>query len=184
MNTCHFHCRSERGITLVEAMVTVSILVILMMMAVPAYKSMIEGNRRSTYVTQLFEDLTLARSEAIKRNARVVVCPSSDGTSCLSALSNDWSTGWLVFVDRDSDNTVSDGDSVVRQHEALVLPAGWIAVDNISVGPHLASFRPTGMIQTNFRICIMESTNTCGSGNGSFSNVVGTTTGRLRIESQ
>lgn len=183
-----YRCRVERGITLVETLVAVTILVVLLMVAVPAYKSTIEGNRRATYANQLLEDLTLARSEAIKRNRQVVVCPSSTGTDCAAGTSNDWTSGWMIYVPTAGSGGFTGGDTILRAHPPLILPPGWAAVDNISVGTHFASFRPTGMVQTNFRICIMPSSIACSDAGvasaTTYSNLVVSSIGRLRLESQ
>lgn len=178
-------CRADQGVTLVETLVAVTILVVLLMVAVPAYKSIIEGNRRATYANQVLEDLTLARSEAIKRNRQVVVCASTSGTAC-SGTASDWTGGWIMYVDANGNGSLDAGETVLRAHGALKLPSGWSATHNVS--PYTVPFRPTGDItgigSTGFRICIMDSTNPCGSGIGSYSNVVATAAGRLRIESQ
>ena len=46
--------------------------------------------------------MSLARSEAIKRNQRVAICPSDDGEQCSG---NQYENGWIVFVDGNSNNS-------------------------------------------------------------------------------
>ena len=189
MNTRRLSRRAERGITFVETMVTVSIMLILLMVAVPAYKSTIDGNRRVTYANELLEDLTLARSEAIKRNRQVVVCASSTGTTCVTApggTPSDWKVGWMTYVDMNGDGLLNASETILRAHPALNLPTGWVATHNLS--PYTVRFKPTGEINgigsAGFRICIMDSTNSCGSGIGTFANIAAIQAGRMRIESQ
>jgi type IV fimbrial biogenesis protein FimT len=52
--------------------------------------------------------LSHARSEALARRAFVVVCPTTDGVAC--ADSDDWSTGYMAFVDTDNDNAADQDD--------------------------------------------------------------------------
>ena len=191
MKTCRMNRQADRGITLVETMVTVTIMVILLMVAVPAYKSTIDGNRRATYATELLEDLTLARSEAIKRNKKVVVCASTSGTAC-SGNPSDWTSGWIMYVDANGNGSLDPGESVLRAHGALKLPAGWSATHNRT--PFTFPFRPTGEIPgagaAGFSICIMlqiDQGSNCPAGlayGGQYSNIVSNAAGRLRIESQ
>ena len=186
MTSCSLHFRADRGITLVETMVTVSIMVILLMVAVPAYKSTIDGNRRATYANELLEDLTLARSEAIKRNKKVVVCAAStSGTAC-SGNAYDWSGGWLMYVDSNGNGSLDLGETVLRTHGALKMPTGWAATHNLA--PYTVPFRPTGEITGigagGFSICIGNGLSACSAGNVNYSSVVGTAAGRMRIDSK
>lgn len=85
-----------RGFTLVELMVAITVLGITLAMAVPSFQGLINGNRLVTHSNEMVASLQVARSEAIRRNARVEVCASSDGSSCDSSAAT-WSQ-WLVVV--------------------------------------------------------------------------------------
>ena len=64
--------RSHRGVTLVELMVTIAVLVILLTMAIPAFNLL--ENRRLEGATQGVHDLIqLARTEAIKQAREMTV---------------------------------------------------------------------------------------------------------------
>ena len=89
--------RRLAGFTLIELLVTIAIMAILMAFAVPSFVQQIQSNQVVTTASKLREALSYARSEAIKRSAFVTICPSSNGTSCLSSTA--WATGWLVFID-------------------------------------------------------------------------------------
>ena len=195
MKNRRFKCHAQRGITLVESLVTMAILVILLALAMPSYKSSIESNRRTVYVNQLSEDLAFARSEAIKRNVRVEVCPSTTGTSCAVSGSSDWATGWIVFVDLNASTDWNAGEPILRKHEALTLPANWVAQDNATNG-HYVMFKPTGEAKA-VRVCMMLASDiaNCWGGDpsnssrggmywftGQYANVVVSDVGRVRIE--
>lgn len=88
------------GFTTVELLVTLSIAAILVGLAVPAFGELIRNNRATAAVTRLAADLQFARSEAIKRNVRVLVCRRATGSTCGSGTS--WEAGWVVCYDSDS----------------------------------------------------------------------------------
>ena len=85
------------GFTLTELMVTLSISAILLTVATPTFESVIKGNQVVSHARDLASALSYARSEAISRGDEIGVCGTVDGVSCNG--SNNWSGGWLVFVD-------------------------------------------------------------------------------------
>jgi type IV fimbrial biogenesis protein FimT len=90
------------GFTLMELMVVVAIVAILAMLAVPSFTQFINNTRLSSTHSQLVNDLNYARSDAIKRNSRTLICVrNADATGC--ANTTNWGAGWLVCADNDSD---------------------------------------------------------------------------------
>lgn len=88
----------QTGVTLIELLVVVSIAAILAAIAAPSFSSFINNTRQSSAVMQLVSDLNLARSEAIKRNAHMLVCSRNTvGTDCAS--NTNWQGGWLVCIE-------------------------------------------------------------------------------------
>lgn len=61
--------------------------------------------------------ITFARSEAIKRNGRAVVCKSASGTSCTQ--SGGWEQGWIVFHDSNNNAAFEAGELLIQQQSAL-----------------------------------------------------------------
>jgi prepilin-type N-terminal cleavage/methylation domain-containing protein len=75
-----------RGLTLMELMVTVAILGILVALAVPSFNSFLAKGRLSGAAEALAQDLQLARSEALRRNAEVTISFSSGTAWCYGAI--------------------------------------------------------------------------------------------------
>jgi type IV fimbrial biogenesis protein FimT len=99
-----FHCRtacgasvSTAGFTLIELMVTVTIAVILLSLAAPAFQAMVLNNRVTGLTDSLAIALNFARGTALKTAVPVRVCPigASGSTNC----GTDWSAGWMVVAD-------------------------------------------------------------------------------------
>lgn len=67
------------GFTLVELMVTVSVMAILAMTAVPSFSAMFNRMRVQGTAHELSADLQYARSESVRRRAAVALARDADG---------------------------------------------------------------------------------------------------------
>lgn len=84
-----------KGVTLLELLITLSVISILLSLAAPSFKSLIAEVRLASVADELYSSLQLARTEAVKRAIKVEICPSVDGSSCLTG--NNWNSGWMVW---------------------------------------------------------------------------------------
>ena len=86
------------GFTLLELMITITVLAILLGIGVPSYQDAIRQNRLATTTNDLLASVAVARSEAVKRGTLVTICPANNNqTDC--AVNDQWSNGWIVFAD-------------------------------------------------------------------------------------
>ncbi|MBN8430345.1 GspH/FimT family pseudopilin [Microbulbifer salipaludis] len=85
----------QRGLTLIELMITLAVLAVVVGIAVPNFNTMIQNNRSVALGEELAGALNFARSEAVKRSSRVTLCASADGSAC----DGDWTDQWIVIVD-------------------------------------------------------------------------------------
>jgi type IV fimbrial biogenesis protein FimT len=125
------------GATLVETLIATLLAGLILAAGIPAMSAMVAGNRIHTQINDLSADLQLARSEAIKRDRRAVLCPSSDGETCLG--SHAWNQGYMVFIDTDEDRRHDRDEPVVHFHS---IDPGTIQVD--AGLRRTVTYRPTG----------------------------------------
>ena len=107
----------ERGLTLVELMVTLAVAIILLAVGMPLFSSIAANNRAVAEANLFLSGFKMARSEAVKRGATVSVCaiadPSASPLTC-SSTNSDWSNGLLVFTDSSTPGSVDGTDVIVK----------------------------------------------------------------------
>src|SRR5690348_18431316 len=100
------HGRAAEGFTLTELLITLAIAGILAMIGAPAMANLLARTRAASAEAAIAGTLRHARSAAIMRNARVLVCPSRDGRRCNAG--DDWQHGWIIAQDSDHDGQPDD----------------------------------------------------------------------------
>jgi type IV fimbrial biogenesis protein FimT len=71
-------------------------------LGLPSFGSIVASSRIRAETSALFDAVHLARKDSIVRRRAVTICPSLDGSSC--DPHNEWSTGWIRFVNTDRDD--------------------------------------------------------------------------------
>jgi type IV fimbrial biogenesis protein FimT len=133
------HAPRQAGATLIEILTVVAIAAVLAASAGVALRDVGRSARLSGHTYRLLSELNLARSEAIKRNARVVLCKSADGESCASG--GGWEQGWIVFHDANNNAARESGETIIRRSEGGL--ARFRIVGNETVARYV-SFAPFG----------------------------------------
>jgi prepilin-type N-terminal cleavage/methylation domain-containing protein len=82
--TSRWKARSPRGLSLVEAMVTVAIVCILAILGVPALKGLLHARAQATQIDSFTAALRFALAEAMWRGEQVSVC-ARDGAGAADA---------------------------------------------------------------------------------------------------
>ena len=138
--------RAQRGISLTESLVVLTIAGTLLAAAAPTVADLVRGQRLQAVATDVLQQLMLARSEAIKRNARVVLCKSADGITC--ADRGAWEQGWILFQDVDNSGRREPHEPVLERLGAL--PPGWRLTANTPLARYV-SYGPFGHAQLTSR---------------------------------
>jgi type IV fimbrial biogenesis protein FimT len=125
------------GYTLVELVAGLGVLAILAAWGVPSFAQFSRNAARASAVNQFIQSIYLARSEAIKRNGVVSLCPSRDGATCDAG--SPWHQGWLVFVNLDRDSPADRDADEELLHAYPTWQSGQIVANRTTL-----SFRPFG----------------------------------------
>jgi type IV fimbrial biogenesis protein FimT len=131
--------RNSRGVTLFELLIVLAITSVLLALAAPSFRSIGNSIKLASMSNSLVAHLQLARSEAIKRNGRVVMCKSPDGAHCTST--GGWERGWIVFQDTNNNSDMDGDEAIIQRIDAM--PEGWRMAGNQSVAKYV-SYMPTG----------------------------------------
>jgi type IV fimbrial biogenesis protein FimT len=168
-----------RGFTLVELLLVLGISAVLLTLGTPAISGMMNSSRLTSASNSLLSSMLLARSEAIKRSSRVVLCKTADGTSC--AATGGWEQGWIVFHDVNNNGLRDSGETIIQRTERL--PASMRLTGNTNVAKYV-SFLSTGVTKLTgggFQAGTLTICNQAAS-NGEARNIVLNAIGRPRVE--
>lgn len=114
---------SQRGLTLVELMVTVAIMAILLGVGVPSFQSFVQNSRATAQANEFLTAMSLARSESLKRARPVSICGTTNNQTC----NGTWQDGLLVFRDGNAaGSTTANVSEVLR----VVAKANAVSVDS------------------------------------------------------
>ncbi|SER48299.1 type IV fimbrial biogenesis protein FimT [Nitrosomonas sp. Nm51] len=102
----------NKGFSLIELLVTLSVAGILLTVAAPSYREFVQESRITVQNNSLLSSIMLTKSEAIKRNRSATICPSTNGTACTGGTV--WSNGWIVFADADGNGAVDAGEEIIQ----------------------------------------------------------------------
>lgn len=136
---------SDGGFTLVETLAVLALLAVIAVLATPSFVAWHVRDQVDARTRALASTLAFARSEALRRGSRVIVCRIDSarrclgtGQPCASGVA-DWSCGWAVFADR------AGTLSLLRAQPLLA------AVSIVGVQTNLTFTPPAGQLIGTFR---------------------------------
>ncbi|WP_163836204.1 GspH/FimT family pseudopilin [Spartinivicinus ruber] len=139
------------GFTLVELLITLTVLSITINYAVPSFDSIIRSYKLRAETNNLVSSLYLAKSEAIKRNQTITIGNSGK-------KSNHWDKGWKIYTDDDEKgNTAFDPDKDKLIKNIMDIRQG-IYILSSPQQQNYISFKQNGMLagtqrQITFYVC-------------------------------
>lgn len=131
--------RFIRGMSVIELIVALAILGIIVVIALPEFRTMIANQRIRSAAESLRSGLQVARMEALKRGQGVVFD--------MSNLDSSWSAGCEIPVGDDNDGDgLPDCPSEI-QAAASVAEGGTDAITIVTDGGTLATFSALGLVR-------------------------------------
>jgi len=130
------------GLTLIELLVTLTIVAIIITAGVPALRSLIMGQRMTAQINSFVHAVFMAKQSARTRNTYTVICKSAAGRRCEADA--DWSDGWLLFANLDQDSPAQ-----VDATEPILAVGAAFQYGNIRANRREFVFRPFEIRSTN-----------------------------------
>lgn len=115
-------CKITSGFTLIELIITLTIIGILTALAAPGMGNFIKDQRLSGQTNDFVGDLNFARSEAIKRSTNITICKQDSASTaplCDTTAATTWSAGRVIFIDADGNGQIASSEVVLRNRQAL-----------------------------------------------------------------
>lgn len=131
-----------RAFSLAELLVVLAIVLLIALLAVPAFRAWYLDARLTAAVNAFVHGIHVARQEAAQRHHPVVLCRSLNGRQCARVPHRD--SGWLIFDNHDGDQPprVDPGEPVLQTITGI--PEGSIASNRVHF-----EFRPYGRRAVN-----------------------------------
>lgn len=144
---CRRPSGAAQGLTLIELLVTLTLVAILMAAGAPAMQQFLAQRAVVAQADTLVSSLRLTRSEALKTGRPVTICLSTDTnnaapTCAANAPGQGWASGWLVFVDENADGDVDNEDQRLRVEQGFANRSGGVASNPARVR---VTFQPNGL---------------------------------------
>ncbi|MFI4918521.1 MAG: GspH/FimT family pseudopilin [Legionellales bacterium] len=134
--------QATAAFTLIELIITMSILSIILMLALPSFSNMLLNKSEVANSDALVNGLNFARSTALNQSMNVQVCPL--GTLGSTSCGSNWSSGWIVVT------LPAAGSSTLIQSQQLS-PTGPIL--SATVASVVFDSHSLATTQSDFKFC-------------------------------
>ena len=107
--------RTQKGLTLLEMLVAVSILAIVLTSVAPNIQSILVKNKITSDLNNLSALAQRARFTAVDEQTSVVLCPTENYSTC----SSDWKSAKMVFIDANTNDKRDDSEPLIVTSDPL-----------------------------------------------------------------
>jgi type IV fimbrial biogenesis protein FimT len=168
---------NNSGFTVPEILITLGVISIMLSLAVPGLSSTIKDNRLAGTLNNIIMDIHFARSEAVKRDVRVIMCrtlyPNAKVPRCDGETKN-WATGYIIFADDGNytNTTYNDGTDILLRRgqkaaSGVNMRTNWTWNNNLE-------FNPNGTTNEDGNVAVMSLCDNRGTDKGRYIEVAPT----------
>ena len=126
-----------QGLTLIELLITLSLIVILSILAVPSFNSVLHKNRPEVALKQIKRQIFLSRSYAITHDKYISICGLVHN-KCHKDL---WHESLTSFVDTNRNHVLDANEQVLYVIDRINIK------DELSYPRHAITFKPDGSLK-------------------------------------
>ena len=135
--------KTSAGFTLIELMIVLAVIVILTTVVTPNFGPFVQQSRMDSIQGRLLTSVSMARSEAIRRDVQVTVCARNTTENMANySCGSSWANGWVVVA----------GTEAVRVEEP---PAAVITLTGSDEDGSITSiaFESSGLLSGGSDVC-------------------------------
>lgn len=156
---------SYKGFTLIELMITVTLMSILLTIGLPSFQSVMASSRLTSSANAMISALQLARFEALKQQKNIIITKKTN-----------WGDGWIVFADINGDNVQDSTEKTIASFDAI---SSTIKIKAVSTYTNRLYYNGSGRVNVggSFLFC-SPATGTATE----FRKVIVAATGRIRVD--
>jgi len=144
---CNFMIKNKAGLSLVELVISLTVLAVLLILTIPSFKDLLMNDRVAALKSEFNNALNYARNSALSRNVTVAVCPFSAVGS--AACGGNWQAGFIVVSDPGGTSTLllsrqtGPNDPVISSSP----------VNGVSATSVIFDTRGLATTEANFKVC-------------------------------
>ena len=139
----------SKGFTLLELLTSISILMILVTLGLPALENFTVKMRVDREISQLYRMLLMTRNTAINSGQKTIICPLDNNSQCTTQ----WQNKLSIFIDINNNKILDNNEKVISIRSAI--NSGDKLV--YGIGRTKITFKPTGhlsgLANGTFRYC-------------------------------
>ncbi len=110
-----FSAQKNKGVTFFELLITLSIVGILGLKALPSMNDFTSKERRVTSINKMIATIRFTRTLALTKQKVVTLCPTTNEKNCLG----DWNQPLMIFIDLNKDRLRQNNEPLLKKLPAI-----------------------------------------------------------------